>query len=412
MRRREVISFEEHGEVLAHWYRSGWREETVVVLDRHLDLKRIHPRQLSRVREAARSGSLDALNRDLPFRDDERFPYGLDNFLYAAADVGLIRRVVWVLPEERPLDARQLGAALWNALSLLPGHGHQVAATFRAGAASARATVGPLVIEATTLRRLRGLDLVGARLDVDLDYFYNGGERPVHSLTDVVTAVSALGLLDEPPTMTYSIYSGFMPDSFRPLGEALSRAMGFAFVPSSPRGRHAERSMEVIAGGSPLSDDALDALTREELLPLGGPGMALRALLCARAGRLADAEESHAQAQALGDRATWPAYELGLKFLARQQHGAAAAWLARAEGELVDTIQAHGLALRALAECKRQNFEECLALTARCLEELPLRREPYQLAEIAASRLGRQREAAHARDRLAWLTTTYEEAFL
>src|SRR5690606_34828389 len=146
----------------------------------HLDLKRIAPDQLARVRAVAGVGALEELHRDLPFRDDDRFAYGLDSFLYAAADLGLVERVVWGLPEPRPLTAAPLAEVLRAAQSLLPGHGHEVLASFAADDSSARARVGGLRVEATTLRRLSRLDLRGARLDIDLDFFHGGGPRLTH----------------------------------------------------------------------------------------------------------------------------------------------------------------------------------------------------------------------------------------
>ncbi|MCY1062663.1 hypothetical protein [Nannocystis sp. SCPEA4] len=412
MTRGLVRAFEEHGEVLAHWHRQGWSRECVVVLDHHLDLKRIAADQLARVRDGARGGGLDRLHRDLPFRDDDRFAYGLDSFLYAAADLGLIERVVWVLPEPRPRSAAQLADVLWSALSLLPGHGHEVLGSFVADDVAARARVGGLRVEATTLRRLSRLELRGARLDVDLDFFHDGGPDLTHEPAGVAAELAAAGLLDDPPAMTHSIASGFMPERLRPLGARLAAAMGFAFAPSTPRPQQAARSLAVVARAAPASHAELAELTASELDPLGGPGMALRAVLCARADRLGEAAEAHAEARRLGDRATWPAYELGLRHLARREPGAAAEWFARAEGDLVDTMQAHSLSLRALAECRRGDFAAGLAAALRCLERIPLRAEPYQLASIAAARLGRAHELDEVRARLERLQATRKDAGL
>ena len=62
-----ALSFEEHGEILAHWHELGWSRETVVCLDRHLDLKRIASDDLTRLQSASqcatRSGPSTAMFR-------------------------------------------------------------------------------------------------------------------------------------------------------------------------------------------------------------------------------------------------------------------------------------------------------------------------------------------------------------
>src|SRR5690606_19380676 len=214
------------------------------------------------------------------------------------------------------------------------------------------------------------------------------------------------------PAMTHSISSGFMPERLRPLGARLAAAMGFGFEPSIQRSQQAARALAVVARDAPASAAELAALTTTALGPLGGPGMAVRAVLCAHAGRLDEAAEAHAEARRLGDRATWPAYELGLRHLGRRDPEAAARWFADAEGALVDTLQAHSLSLRALAECRRGEFAAGLAAAMRCLEHIPMRREPYQLAAIAAARLGRADEADEVRARLERLLAIRKEAGL
>ena len=117
--------FEEHGEVLALWVERGWERERVVVFDHHLDFKRIAPAALLRLREAHDPVALNALCRDLPTRDDDRYAFGLDDFLYAAAFLGVVREIVWVYPERRPLTDRQLARLLLSTLAMLPGHGRR-----------------------------------------------------------------------------------------------------------------------------------------------------------------------------------------------------------------------------------------------------------------------------------------------
>lgn len=407
---RTCVCFEEHGEVLGQWHRAGFEREHVVILDRHLDFKRIESAQIERLLKVAACGPIDQLNRDLPFRDDEQYAFGLDNFLYAAVHLGFLRRVTWVLPEKNPMDAAALGEVLWNALALVPGHGDDVLSTFHVDSSAARACVAGLEIEATTLSRLAGHSFVNAKLDIDLDFFYESDDERTHEVNEVVNILSAVGSTAQPPTMTYSIHSGFMPESYRPIGAELAQAMGFSVAEPPRRPRHAERSLAVIATGKAASVELIADLTRSELSALGGPGMSLRSVLCARGGLISAAEESHAQARELGDRATWPAYELGLAHLARKNYAEAAIWLERAQGNLTDALQAHSLSLRALAACRLGAFEDGLALAEVCMREIPMKVEPYHLAAIAATRLGRVADAQRASEGLVKLQQKKEQA--
>src|ERR1700730_8277566 len=123
---QKLTLFEEHGEVLAHWGRHLYRNETLVCFDHHLDLKKISETQARRLRRArADADRLRELNRDLPFRDDDRFASGLASFLYPSLMLGFISHLVWVVTESHPLSPTDLGRILWENVSLIPGHGHE-----------------------------------------------------------------------------------------------------------------------------------------------------------------------------------------------------------------------------------------------------------------------------------------------
>lgn len=399
-----ACTFEEHGEVLAYWHQQGWRNETVVLFDRHLDLKKISPQGVERIRAAAQQGTLASLNRDVPFRDDGRHPYGLDNFLFGAAALGLISRLIWVYPEVTPLSPAALGRQLWELLSLVPGHGAEVEQTFALSAHSAWACVAGLRVEVTTLRGLRALELPsGSRLDLDLDYFFEGSERPVHSPQEVLEVLHRQGLTARPPTLTYSIASGFMPESFRYLGEAVAGGMGFTLEPLGQRQSHAPRAMERLSRGAPLAAEERARLFAEELEPLGGAGWSVDALLALQSGALSEAEQSYWRARDTGDRASWPAYAIGLHHLQRKDYAQASQWLERAEGERIDTLQVHGLALRTIAACRLQRYEEALALAEQSIALTSLREEPYRVAALCAKQLGRPEIATQAQEALARL---------
>jgi hypothetical protein len=404
----DVAIVAEHGEVLAHWARLRYCGETVLSFDRHLDLKVLPPVQLRRIEAAAAdSDALAALDRDLPFRDDDRFAYGLDSWLYPAVHLGLCRRLIWVVPEPVPVPASALARILWDQLSLLPGHADEVEATFAAGDLSCRAEVGGTIVEVTTLLRLSGLaPRESWRVDIDLDFFCDDAGRPTHAAAAVAATLRELGLAGRLDAVTRSVSSGFLPRELATLAEELAGRLGRR-VTFGPTRIGAANSLAALAGFVPLDGDRLRVLAAIELDGLGGPGHGLRALLALRLGDQLQAEASFDRARELGDRADWAAYGLGLARLGERDHAGARMWFARMVGPLTDPLRLRGLLAEALCAQRSGAFDDALKLATVYCELVPLRPEGWRIAGAAARALGRADqgrsldEQAAARARLA-----------
>jgi tetratricopeptide (TPR) repeat protein len=396
-----LYTFEEHGEVLAFWHEMGYQNETILVFDRHLDLKKIELDQLQRIRQAKSSKELSLLNRDIPFRDDDTFAYGLDNFLYAAAQIGLLKRLVWVIPEPTYYSVEQLGKILWEMLSLIPDHGEEVLQTFRYHHASVSAIVSGLLIEITTLRRLSSLHfLQSCRVDIDLDFFYGEDGKLAHTVSEVCKQLQQCCLTDRLQTMTYSIYSGFLPESYRWLGQEIANLCGYQIQSlTTRRQKYAVESMEIISRQKEIQMEQYQALWEKELSELNGVGWTVRGLLALQMYQLFEAYHCYEQAHLHGDRATWLGYSIGLYLLRQQQYEEAATWFQRAEGSLVDTLQAHSLQLRLLCEYRSGQFEAALATADRCLSQLPLRLDAYKIGIVTARMLSCEDQALEWEDK-------------
>lgn len=397
-----ALSFEEHGEVLAHWHRLGWSGQTVVCLDRHLDLKRIADDDLARLRAAKDDDSIRALNRDVPFRDDDMHAFGLDDFVYAAGAMGMVKRFVWVVPPgDSGPDVDRLSTALWKMLALVPGHGREILYSFRVEPWGARADVGELSVAITTVDALAQVPgLEGAELDVDLDYFCDEEGHVVDDPARVATKLRALGLAEAPPTMTFSISSGFMPPALRYLGETFAGALGWPLEAAPQTRRHRWAAVEAISGRRPLDAAARETLWKDELCKLGGAGWSARCLLELGAGQIDAAMASHDEACALGDRATWPAYALGLHLIGRNKYGRASAYLERAAERATDTISAHAHFLRAMCAYRLGELETCARWAEKSIALTPMWRDAYVLGAAACRKL-HDEERAEFHDRTA-----------
>ncbi len=398
-----LYTFEEHGEVLAFWHEMGYQNETILVFDRHLDFKKIELSQLQRIRQATSSKELSLLNRDIPFRDDSTFAYGLDNFLYAAAQIGLLKRLVWVIPEPTFYTVGQLGKILWEMLSLIPGHGEEVLQTFRYHRTSVSVIVSGLLIEITTLRRLSTLHFFQpCRVDMDLDFFYGEDGKLVHTVSEVCEQLQQCCLTDQLQTMTYSIFSGFLPESYRWLGQEVANRCGYQIQPlTARRQKYAVESMEIISGQKEIQIEKYQALWKSELEELDGVGWTVRGLLALQMSQLFEAYHCYEQARLHGDRATWLGYSIGLYLLCQQQYKEAALWFQRAEGQLVDTLQAHSLQLRLLCEYRSGQYEAAFTTANRCLSQLPLRFNAYKIGIMTARMLLCEDQAREWEDK--WL---------
>lgn len=92
----EVQRFEDHSEALAHWAALGIRHGVLMNVDAHDDLRRIPEAKIERLRRLYQ-------DRDIPLLKDARsgskaFLYHIGNFIFAAARLGIIDRVYWVIP--------------------------------------------------------------------------------------------------------------------------------------------------------------------------------------------------------------------------------------------------------------------------------------------------------------------------
>lgn len=102
-----VVLVEDHSEVLCHWYRAGIRDATALHVDAHPDL--YSPTVMIDLPASTLKGALDSntcgeLNDRTTFLVRSHALYGIGNFLTAAHRVGIISRLIWIIPLQGPLD--------------------------------------------------------------------------------------------------------------------------------------------------------------------------------------------------------------------------------------------------------------------------------------------------------------------
>ena len=390
----KLTTFEEHGEALAYQVEEGWRGETVLCFDRHLDVAVIPPARIARAKEALEHGaSLLSQHRDLPFRDDEQYTHGLDDFVYLAAALGTVSRFVWVTPPTPEPEA-----ALWEQLSWLPGHGEEIVRSWRPTPGGARASVGGLQIEVVTLEQLQTLSLPpDVRVDVDLDWFCDERGQGKSSVAELIDALGAAGLRGNLETLCYSNVSGFLPWSHRYLAEELAASLGNTLFRSSRPPPLRLLTMDLLTGRAPPTPSRLEELIDDELGPLGGPGWSLAGVLAARLQKFDRVEECWQRARDGEDRACWPAYAAACALVQGGAYEEALTWVDRVDGHHDSALWVQARQLGAIAALRVGADRRAAGYASACSERVPFRPEPARLAAIASHRLGEERAAARWR---------------
>lgn len=214
--------FEEHSSVLAHWFGSGRAAATLVYLDAHLDLQFVDPARIERLRRCTTAEEVRRLESRHPLDPDRSACYGIEDFLLPAARLGLIARLIWVMPAHVRRGAT--GAAL-RGLQQMEGVTLEELETFHRTAGG--------WIEG----RLLGLDLVLCELadlprlslrgpvvaDIDTDYFVRVPEDVVWAQpAEVIAALQQIPGLAAELTIARSVGTGFLPLQHRFLADQLA----------------------------------------------------------------------------------------------------------------------------------------------------------------------------------------------
>jgi len=91
-----VHRYEDHSEALLQWAKDGVKDSIVINIDTHDDIRAIPPDRIKRLKQIYEKKDWNALRMADSLADDSL--YNVGNFLYAAAKLGIIREVYWVIP--------------------------------------------------------------------------------------------------------------------------------------------------------------------------------------------------------------------------------------------------------------------------------------------------------------------------
>lgn len=223
-----VHLLENHSSALIAWRRAGARDRVLVHFDGHADLDWIPDDTVARI-AAIQPEELETL---------ELHPYALDatvhqrfaiwNFIYPAARLGMVRELVWVVPDGTLEDTasanRLFREILIDKLEMIS---LEEAQRFQAVGRTIRGQALGLPVLICELADLPAID-EPVLLDLDLDYFTTASaitmqvtRRPRISPEDVLLALQERGIRTDLATISLSTIGGYMPAVNRWMGHYL-----------------------------------------------------------------------------------------------------------------------------------------------------------------------------------------------
>lgn len=296
-----VHLFENHSSSLIAWRRAGVEGRILVHVDGHSDIDWLPDETVAHV-AAAKPSEL---------QDLELHPYAIDgstlrkfaiwNFVYPAVRLGIVREVIWIVPDG---SLREPSAAGELVRDLLVGKLHGVSVDeARAIRLDGRVVRGRVAGVPLTICELADFASPSepVLLDVDLDYFTTRS-----AVTQQVTvapwigphafaaALGRKGLRTDLATLSLSTMGGYLPPANRWIGPALQAAL------RSPGEGAPLESLRLASGAGSSGDLARDLALRRRVVESAPDASAHYALAVAlrESGREAEAAAESALAVA------------------------------------------------------------------------------------------------------------------
>lgn len=305
----KALIFEEHSSVLAHWWELGAKARTVVYLDAHLDLQHVGAERLARLAGCRSVEQVKALEKPHALLPDGQYSYSLEDFLYPAARLGLIDRLIWVAP---PHVRTSYAKRAIQQLQQMDGVEPKELYGFRKNSGGwIEGRVLGLDLAVCDYLHLERIGLPADPLiDIDADYFVAvPGDKAWVDPAAVFEVLRRLPSAAEPVTISRSVGSGFMPLRYRFIAEYLA-----ALWENRPERAHYARLFGCEAGLQTGEREAAVLGCRRELerhpdcaatwylLGMAEADAAEAARCQARAGELSPAYRSDLLSQACGLR--------------------------------------------------------------------------------------------------------------
>ena len=343
--RRILRTVEEHGDILPVWARAGFADREVIIFDRHLDYKFTPPGRIAKAK--AWFADQDGMPpiRDIPFRDDDTYGWGIDDFIWVAAELGLIKSLIWVIPVEAGCTPSAYGRVLLQQMERIPFIGMEVLQSLTVHDAFAEVRPPNLRIRVTSIRHLAMVPTeTDVHVEFDLDYFVSNTGRISHTVEEVLANTPMIAANNADITLCFSETSGFLPARFRSLADDIAHRLDCG-IEAIPAHRRRFPASEDLLKGVPINVELRDRVFGIEIPLMGACGNSWAAEQYLALDDIESASESIKRARLEGDRAAIPCYKLGMSLMKRGDYIRANAFLESACETMTDTIAVHAFKL-------------------------------------------------------------------
>jgi tetratricopeptide (TPR) repeat protein len=260
-----VTLCENHSEALIAWRRAGVRDRVLVHLDGHFDLDWLPDATIARV-AAAEPDELAGLQLHPYAVEGKTFQrFGSWNFIYPAARLGIVRELVWVVPDGTLADPR---AADDLVRRMILGRVQMIsldeAKTLHLAGRTIAGTILGLPVTICELADLPDFS-EPVLLDLDLDFLTTRSatsqdvlEQARVAPAELVDRLRAHHVRTDLATVSYSTIGGSVPPECRWLGPAAAAALTRA--PESDALRWSRRAEADVAARAGRAAEAAAAL--------------------------------------------------------------------------------------------------------------------------------------------------------
>lgn len=387
-----IYEFEEHSEVLAFWKKRNILNSNLLCFDQHFDLKKIESQKIERLIDID-SNSLKKLLKDVPFRDNDDFCYGIDDFLYVATELNIFKHIVWVYPIMQGQSSICLNTIFIENLSLIAQHGDEIIQNYQKEIYGYSTTVNGIKFSITTLEEIDNLLSIepdSFYVDVDLDYFYSDQtDDIIISLDDFVEKIRQQDNIYPEITFTYSISSGYLNPKYRYIGKYIADKLNASVHYISYIHKSNYPFFESVVRPTISSNELVNKILESNFCKdYGGAAYSVLSNLYLILGNIQKSEEYYHNAINNNDYATFPAYKIANYYMSKKKYLDAYKWYGNTQVRLTDTLQIRALYMQAIAAFRLGRLEDCLRLSYLCIELVPLREEPFLLISLIGDKTG------------------------
>ena len=228
-----VHLYENHSSALIAWRRARERDRVLVHVDGHADMDWLPESTVARIAAAHPDELTDLEQHPYAIDDSTLQRFGIWNFIYPATRLGIVREVVWVVPDGTFARPESMGLLVHEILlgRLQMIAGEEAQGFHRAG----RTVQGTLFGIPITICELADLPDFAepVLLDIDLNYLTTSSAltqevtaTPRMSPGSLLAALRAKGLRTDRVTLSLSTFGGSVPPSARWLGPSFQRWLG------------------------------------------------------------------------------------------------------------------------------------------------------------------------------------------